>query len=112
MDSPNDILKKDFSDRFVDLMKNRIVFSHYKYGWLRQNYPEIGDAVASLEERLAQYKKTGNTEWLVDVANFAMIEFMLPRHPDAHFRDTNSEESPGIVGGSYNEMMAEVERGC
>lgn len=31
----------------------------------------------------------------MDVANFAMIEFMLPRHPDAHYRPTDSHESPG-----------------
>jgi hypothetical protein len=37
-----------------------------------------------------------------------MIEFMYPRHPEAHFRATSSNESPGVVGGSYKEMMDEL----
>lgn len=90
------------------MRKNRIVVSHYKYGWMHECYPHISDAVKSLEERVDLYKRTGNREWLVDVANFAMIEFMYPRHPEAHFRATSSNESPGVVGGSYKEMMDEL----
>jgi len=36
-----------------------------------------------------------------------MIEFMYPQHPDAHFRATDSDESPGIVGITINELMGE-----
>jgi hypothetical protein len=32
---------------------------------------------------------------VIDLANYAMIEFMHPRHPEAHFRATESRESPG-----------------
>lgn len=80
-----DILKRDFSEEFIQKMRNRILMSHYKYGWLSLNYPEISDAIASLKERLALYEKTGNLEHLVDVSNFAMIEYMRPRHQNAHF---------------------------
>lgn len=108
MTKPEDILKTDFSEDFVQKMKNRIVVSHYKYGWIRESYPEISDAIASLEERLDLYKKTGNLEHLVDVANFAMIEFMRPRHGNAHFEATDSDKSPGLVGGSYKQIIEEV----
>jgi hypothetical protein len=33
----------------------------------------------------------------MDVANFAMIEFMLPRHPQAHFKGTDDDGSPGRI---------------
>ena len=108
MDSTDKILARDFSDEFIRLMKNRIVASHYKYGWVDDTYPELADAVACLEQRLDLYKKTGNTEHLVDVANFAMIEFTRPLHPEAHFKGTDSDQSPGLVGTSYKQMMEEV----
>lgn len=68
----------------------------------------MGKAIDSAEERLRLYRETGNTEWLVDLANFAMIEFMHPSHPQAHFRATGSDESPGLKNGiSYKELMEE-----
>lgn len=92
-----DILKTEYSEDFDAKRKNRMVMSYYKYGHVRDNYQSCKvDAVKTLEQRLALYKKTGNTEWLVDVANMAMIEYMYPQHPEAHFRATSSEESPGL----------------
>lgn len=108
MTDPEQVLKQDFSEDFVQKMRNRIVVSHYKYGWMKDTYPELADAIACLEERLALFKKTGNKEHLVDVANFAMIEFMYPRHPDARFKGTDSDVSPGLVGTSYKQMMEEM----
>lgn len=105
---PEDILRRDFSEDFVQKMRNRIAVSHYKYGWMAHTYPEIGDAIASLKERLALYEKTGNLEHLVDVGNFAMIEYMRPRHPNAHFEAQDSDKSPGVVGGSYKQMVEEM----
>lgn len=102
------ILKRDFSEDFIQKMKNRMVVSHYKYGWVRDTYPEIGDAIASLKERLELYEKTGNLEHLIDIGNFAMIEYIAPRHPDAHFETQDSDKSPGIVGGSYKQMIEEM----
>jgi hypothetical protein len=65
-------------------MASRMDVSHDKYGPIVQAYPDDVDAVASLKKRLERYEETGNREWLMDVANFAMIEFVLPRHPDVH----------------------------
>lgn len=44
----------------------------------------------------------GNTEYLVDAANFLMIEFMHPAHPKAHYRATDKEGSPGRE--AYNDI--------
>lgn len=105
---PEEILRREFPEDFVVKMKNRIVVSHYKYGWMSDTYPEIGDAIASLEERLDLYKKTGNLEHLIDVANFAMIEYKHPRHKNTHFSAEDSDKSPGVVGGTYKQIVEEV----
>jgi hypothetical protein len=65
--------------------------SFHKYGPVAQAYPDLVDAVACLRDRLAHYDQDGNTEHLVDVANFAMIEFMHPRHEKAHYAGTDAE---------------------
>ena len=96
------ILKTEFSEDFIQKMKNRMITSYYKYGPLEQNVATVNE-IRSLRERLELYETTGNTEWLVDVANFAMIEFMYPKHKDAHFKATDSKESPGVRGTTVNE---------
>ncbi len=93
----HEILNSEFSADFVEKMKNAMVLSFYKYGRVSDAYPHKVDAVASLMDRLRKYTGTGNTEFLVDVANFAMIEFMFPRHPSAYYRPTDSDQSPGRV---------------
>lgn len=81
---------------FLQGMLNRIGISHFKYGNMADSYPYKVNALDCLKERLRKYEQTGNTEWLMDVANFAMIEYMFPDHEQAHFRATDSDESPGL----------------
>jgi hypothetical protein len=85
----------EWSVPFLQGMIDRMLVSFAKYGKVEQAYPAKVDAIASLKKRLEMYEETGNTEWLMDVGNFAMIEFMHPRHPEAHYRPTDSTESPG-----------------
>lgn len=89
------ILKTEFNEDFVKGMRDRMVMSFYKYGPLTEAYPHKVDAIASLTDRLRKYAATGNTEFLMDAANFAMIEFMHPRHEEAFYKATDSDESPG-----------------
>lgn len=87
----DDILKTEYSPDFDQIRKNMMAVSYYKYGPLKDNYKKHKtiNAIGSLEKRLAKYKETGNTEFLADIANFAMIEFMQPQHPDAHYTPTD-----------------------
>ena len=87
----------EFSPEFVQGMANRMAVSFHKYGLVADGFPTNIDAIASLHQRLDKYAETGNTEWLMDVANFAMIEFMHPRHEGAYFAGTDSDQSPGRV---------------
>ena len=98
-------MKEEYSDRFDELRKNRVETSFYKYGTAKKNYANGNvQALPTMERCIEQYKVTGNTEYLVDAANYLMFEFMWPQHSNAHFRATSSEESAGQVGLSAGEM--------
>lgn len=103
-----EILQTEYSAEFDEKRKNSMEMSYYKYGELRKNYsgsqPNV-DAIKSLEMRLEKYKETGNTDYLVDVANFAMIEYMFPQHKDANYHaGADEKDSPGLFGMSVNEI--------
>lgn len=95
MSDVSNILQTEFSEDFVQGMKDRMVVSYYKYGHVSAAYPEKVNAITSLTDRLRKYAETGNTEFMMDAANFAMIEFMHPSHPNAFFEGTDSDQSPG-----------------
>lgn len=105
-------ISQEYSEKFDKLRKNRVETSFYKYGSAKQNFSNGNvQAIPTLELCLQKYKDTGNTEYLCDLANYAMFEFMYPQHPEAHFRATDSRESAGIVGMSVNEMKEFKEDG-
>lgn len=87
----------EFSDSFVQGMYDRMAVSYFKYGKLANGYPDHADALGCLVQRLVEYRKTGNTEYLIDAANFAMIEFLRPSLRNAHYTPTDSAGSPGRV---------------
>lgn len=95
-------MKNEYSIEFDKLRKNRVEVSYYKYGPARKNFCEGRvDAIGSLELCLEKFKKTGNTEYLVDVANYAMFRFMYPM-PGEFFKATGSNQSAGTVGTPIN----------
>jgi hypothetical protein len=94
---PGGVPSTEFSDEFVARMKNRMAMSFYKYGPLADAYPEKIDAMATLAAHVEKYLASGNTELLVDISNYAMIEFMRPRHVQAHFVARDSDQSLGRV---------------
>ena len=116
----------EFSQQYAQGCADRMTVSYHKYGPVAAAYPHKVDAIASLLVRLLRYlgrerfqaavetalaattpaERAGNTEYLMDVGNFAMIEFMLPRHPEAHFKAEDSAASPGRVqnNGSLSQV--------
>lgn len=94
--TPDEILATEFSEKFALGMRDRMMVSFHKYGPVAKAAGKV-NFIASLNERLRKYAETGNTEWLIDAANFAMIEFMYPSHPEAHFEGTDSDASPGRI---------------
>lgn len=92
-------MPKEYSDRFDELRQNRVEVSFYKYGSVADNFGmKLCNALESHDLCIKKYLETGNTEYLCDAANYLMFEFMYPRHPNAHFRATDSSESAGVSG--------------
>ena len=92
----------DYSLEFDQLRKNRVEVSSYKYGPAQKNFGEGRvDALKTAELCLDAFKKDGNTEHLVDAANYLMFRFMYPM-PGEEFRATGSSESVGTVGTPIN----------
>lgn len=87
----------EYSAAFLQGMLNRMAVSGFKYGPVADAYPGKVDALASLAQRIEKYLETHNTEFLIDAANFAMIEFMRPQFEDAFFAATDSDQSPGLI---------------
>ena len=101
-----DILKSEYSEKFDELRKNRVEVSFFKYGPAKKNFGEGRvDAIETLELCLEKFKKTGNTEYLVDVANYAMFRYMYPQGNES-YRPTDSNQSAGISGITINELKS------
>lgn len=90
-----DVPSSEYSFQFLQGMLDRMGLSYYKYGKIVDAYPHKINAIESMKVRVDKYLDTGNIEFLIDAANFAMIEFMLPSHPEAFYKATTSDESPG-----------------
>lgn len=99
------ILQTEYSERFDTIRKQMMCMSYFKYGPMRENYETFKcmDALGNIEKRLQKYRETGNTEFLADVANFAMIEFMYPSIDGAQYIPTDSGTCE-IIGFSINEI--------
>lgn len=85
--------KPEVEEQFNKIRQNMMVVSYYKYGPMQENYNEYKcmDAIGNIRKRLIKYHDTGNTEFLADVANFAMIEFMYPSVKGAKYLQTRSK---------------------
>lgn len=93
---PHEVPITEWSPEFTQGCANRMVTSWFKYGDVATAYPDKVDAIKSLYLRLDKYLQTGNTEFLMDVANFAMIEFKHPKLEGAAYRPTE-HGGPGRV---------------
>lgn len=101
----NDILKTEYCEKFDKIRKDMMIMSYYKYGPLKDNYGNYKcmNAIENLKIRLDKYLETGNTEYLCDVANFAMLEFMHPSIDGAKYIPTDNPNCE-ISGFSINEI--------
>lgn len=92
---PESVPDSEFSLEFVQGMADRMATSYFKYGLVADAYPQKVNALKSMQARVEKYLKTGNTEFLMDAANFLMIEYMRPSVEGAKYEPTDSKASPG-----------------
>lgn len=87
--------QSQYSIPFFQGMVNRMLTSYHKYGHVKTARDRGVDFLESSKQRVNKYKQDGNTEWLMDAANYLMMEYMHPSHDAAHF-DAESR-SPGRI---------------
>lgn len=81
----DDLLTSEWSSEFEEKMRNRLVMGAFRYGRISDNVDNNYNWVDNAILRLEEYKETGNTENLIDIANYMMVEFMVGKHPKKHF---------------------------
>lgn len=81
--SYDELRKRECSDGFCELMDNRIVMGHLRYGPMMSHKPEGYDINKAMGE-IRAYQETGNTERLVNAANWCRLEFNRGKHPKKH----------------------------
>jgi hypothetical protein len=85
--------ESEWSPRFESLMRNRLVMGALRYGPMAPQRRLRPSFLPGLRKRLAQYGATGNAEFLVDVANLALLEFEIGHHPRRHFAVTHGDHA-------------------
>ena len=99
-----EILDKEYSEEFDTKRRSAIIVSYHKYGPSKENFKKgMVDAIGSLKKNLKKFEETGNTEYLVDVANYAMFRYMYPQGNES-YRPTDSNQSAGVDGITINEL--------
>lgn len=93
----------EYSFKFLQGMVNAMGASFFKYGAVADAYPSKVNALDSLLTRLTLYREggivkgkkvaPGNRDYLIDIANFAMIEYMAPSREQYSANDDYT--SPG-----------------
>lgn len=95
----------EFDPAFIVQMIGAMAVSFHKYGYVAQAYPEKFDALSDIRTRLMKYRETGNAHFLVDAANFCMIEAMHPKHEKAHWGENDVYDSPGRMSNEERQLV-------
>lgn len=108
---PDSVPHTEHSEQFLQSMLDAMAVSFHKYGPVAKAYPEKRDALKDARVRLMEYQKTGDMRFLVDAANFAMIETMHPLKQDAGWPEED-KPSPGRVDRSTGALTLRDNDDC
>lgn len=81
------LLLTNWSTEFETLMRNRLAMGALRYGMIGHQKAKQSpfDVAGAVLPKLRAYHLTGNTEYLVDAANYLMLVFCIDPHPTKHF---------------------------
>jgi hypothetical protein len=96
-----------YSVPFLQGMVNRMLTSYHKYGHVKIAIQNGVDCRESAFQRWREYVKTGNTEYLMDVANYAMMEFMHPTVEGAHYDPASRSPGRTLTSGRITDKHSE-----
>lgn len=100
----------EFDPDFVVRMMSAMMVSFHKYGRVADAYPLKFSAADDVRARMAKYRATGNKYYLVDAANFAMIEALHPGRA-AEWGENGAADSPGRTTASGHRLVQEANDG-
>lgn len=100
----------EFDPEFVVRMMSAMMVSFHKYGRVSEAYPLKFSAADDVRARMSKYRTTGNKHYLVDAANFAMIEAMHPGRA-AEWGGNAAADSPGRTTASGHRLVQEANDG-
>jgi hypothetical protein len=104
--------RTEFDPTFVTRMVQAMMISYHKYGRVADAYPLKFNATSDIRARSSKYRETGNKHFMVDVANFAMIETMHPApERNAEWGENSVANSPGRSTASGNRLVQETNSG-
>lgn len=91
-----DIQRNNFSESFIDHMRNAMMMSYFKHQDKRgdgniNNYVGMC-SIDMIQRELDAFASDGNTEHMVNIANYAMIRFMFPQNNESYV-PTDSDKS-------------------
>lgn len=85
-----EIKKMNVDNTFIEHMVNAMVMSAFKYGDVKEVCGEV--AIEKMNKEIEMFRKDGNTEHMVNVANYAMLRYMFPQEGEAYI-GTDSDKS-------------------
>lgn len=104
------IPQTEFDPEFAVRMMAAMMVSYHKYGRVADAYPLKFSAADDVRARMSKYRQTGNKHYLVDAANFAMIEAMHPGR-EAEWGGNSAVDSPGRTTASGHRLVQEANDG-
>lgn len=83
-----DLEETEWSKEFEQLMRNRLLIGALRYGLLaeKRTKGKKWNLIEPIQSKVEMYEATGNTEYLVDAANYCLLAFECDNHPRKHFK--------------------------
>jgi len=106
--SLKELRSREWSPEFEALMRHRLLQGGHRYGWLNAPDKPQYDRAEAIIKRAQEFQKSGNTELLVDIANFALCEFEEGIHPAKHFESGDDGEHVQIKGGLHDDADSDT----
>lgn len=90
MKTLEEMKKENVDDTFIQHMVNAMIMSAFKYGKVNEYASKV--ALNKMQQELCMFMEDGNTEHMVNIANYAMIRYMFPEEGEA-YKGTDANKS-------------------
>jgi hypothetical protein len=85
-----EIKEMNVDKTFIEHMVNAMVMSAFKYGDVKPVCGKV--AIEKMNKEIEMFMEDGNTEHMVNIANYAMLRYMFPSEGEA-YKGTDSDKS-------------------